>query len=84
MVKEGTGCMESRPVETKKTCANGRKFSLPGIQRAESVCKGRERHKIYKEEQDSSGVLKTDGPLVRAGIRAAGRKRRTGGDDSSG
>ena len=44
----------------------------------------KERHQVYKEEQDLSGVLKTDGPLGCARMVAAGSKRRTGGDGSSG
>jgi hypothetical protein len=37
-------------------------------------------HRVYKGEQDFSGVLKADGPLRKTRIIAAGRKRITGGD----
>ena len=45
----------------------------PGFRRA--VCKGRERHRVYKEQQDLSGVLKTDSPL-------GGNKDRGGGEET--
>ena len=63
MTECGRCQVECELIETNKTCASLRQISTSRAQRSESVCKGRERHKVYKEQQDLSGVLKTDRPL---------------------
>jgi hypothetical protein len=63
MTKGGRCQVKWESVVTNKTCASLRQISTSRAQRAESVYKGRERHKVYKEQQDLSGVLKTDRPL---------------------
>jgi hypothetical protein len=61
---EGGRCqVKCESIVTNKTCASLRQISTSRAQRSESVCKGRERHKVYKEQQDLSGVLKMDRPL---------------------
>jgi hypothetical protein len=59
-------------VEASTTCASLRQISTLRAQRSESVCKRRERHRVYKEEQDLSGVSRTDSPLGGARIVGAG------------
>jgi hypothetical protein len=68
--------LKCRSGETSKTCASLRQISISRAQRAESVFERRERHRVYKEEQDLSGVLKTDSPLGRTRIAAAGKHKR--------
>jgi hypothetical protein len=63
MTEYGRCQVECESIETNMTCASLRQISTSRAQRSESVCKGRERHKVYKEQQDLSGVLKTDRPL---------------------
>jgi hypothetical protein len=76
-ITEGEVCyLKCRSGETSKTCASLRQISTSRAQRSESVCERRERHRVYKEEQDLSGVLKTDSPLGRARITAAGKHKR--------
>jgi hypothetical protein len=61
---ESDGCyLKCKSVETNKTCASMRQISTSRAQRSESVHKRRERQRVYKEEQDLSGVLKTGSPL---------------------
>lgn len=68
--------MKAGAVGTNETCACLRQSGTSGKQRAESGCKRGECQKVYKGEQDLSGVLKADSPLGRTRMVAAGRKRR--------
>jgi hypothetical protein len=72
--------LKDGPGKTNKTCANLRQVKVSLGLRRSQFAQGCERHRIYSDEQDLSGVLKADGPLGWTGIGAAGRTRRTGGD----
>jgi hypothetical protein len=82
MGEESSGYLKNRLGKTNKTCASSRQLKGPlrwrrGVSLSEDASV---TGYIASEEQDLSGVLKADGPLGQAGIGAAGRTRRTGGD----